>query len=348
MQKMKIVSIFLICLVLILHCESTSTAPKETDANGITEDLNPFEQNALLGRSINLGNALEAPQEGAWGVTLDASYFQLIKEKGFDGVRIPIRWSAHAEIDSPFTINKTFFSRVDWAIEQALQNNLTAVINIHHYVEIASNPEAHKQRFLGLWSQIAERYANKPKQLFFEILNEPNDKFTPALWNVYLDEAIDVIRQSNPRRTLIVGTAEFGGLSALEKLILPEAEQNLIVTFHYYNPFHFTHQGAEWVSGSDAWLGTTWHGTNQEKIAITMDFDNARIWAQQNNRPLFMGEFGAYSQADMLSRFNWTNFVSREAEKREFSWAYWEFCAGFGIYDSDRGRWNELLDALIP
>jgi len=60
----------------------------------------------------------------------------------------------------------------------------------------------------------------------------------------------------------MVGTAEWGGISALSDLDIPDGEQNVIVTVHYYNPFQFTHQGAEWVDGSDAWLGRTWTGRN--------------------------------------------------------------------------------------
>jgi endoglucanase len=62
-----------------------------------------------------------------------------------------------------------------------------------------------------------------------------------------------------------------------------------------------------------------------------------------------LGEFGAYSKADMQSRVNWTTFVREEAEKRGFSYAYWEFGAGFGVYDREATGWNEgLLRALVP
>jgi endoglucanase len=62
-----------------------------------------------------------------------------------------------------------------------------------------------------------------------------------------------------------------------------------------------------------------------------------------------MGEFGAYGKADMQSRVSWTTFMREEAEKRGISWSYWEFGAGFGVYDRGAGAWNEeLLWALIP
>jgi endoglucanase len=132
-------------------------------------------------------------------------------------------------------------------------------------------------------------------------------------------------------------------------LNIPDDEQNVIVTVHYYNPFHFTHQGAEWVDGSDAWLGTKWTGSASEQQVVKNDLDQAELWGIMHNMPLNLGEFGAYNKADMNSRVLWTDFVTRQAEMRNMSWAYWEFCAGFGIYDPDLSQWyDDLLNALIP
>ena len=53
----------------------------------------------------------------------------------------------------------------------------------------------------------------------------------------------------------MIGPGQWNSISGLKSLQLPEDDQNLIITVHYYLPFEFTHQGAEWVNGSDAWLG---------------------------------------------------------------------------------------------
>ena len=45
-------------------------------------DPDVFTYNRLLGRGMNIGDALEAPREGAWGVTLKAEYFQAIRDAG--------------------------------------------------------------------------------------------------------------------------------------------------------------------------------------------------------------------------------------------------------------------------
>jgi len=324
--------------------ETGSTSGTETGAP------DPFDQNERLGRAVNLGNALEAPNEGEWGVVLEAEYFQLIKGAGFDAIRIPIRWSTHAGQSPPYDIDTEFLDRVDWALEQARSNDLVALINVHHYEEIMESPAAHTDRLLALWDQIAEHYSAEPVgEVMFELLNEPNANLTPEVWNEMLIEVIDVIRQTNPTRTLVVGTAEWGGIWGIDALEIPDEERNVIVTVHYYEPFEFTHQGAEWVDGSDAWLGTTWDGTPAETQAVDDDLDHAFSWAEAEARPIFVGEFGAYSRADIDSRARWTAYVARQSEARGFSWAYWEFCAGFGIYDPATGQWNQpLVDALIP
>ncbi len=94
----------------------------------------------VFGRGVNLGNALEAPEEGQWGVMLKEEYFDEIAAAGFDSVRIPVRWSAHADESPPYRIDAKFFDRVDWAIDQALKRHLTAVVNMHHYDGIFDDP----------------------------------------------------------------------------------------------------------------------------------------------------------------------------------------------------------------
>jgi endoglucanase len=196
----KFLNVFLSLLLLIyfLNCEKDSNSKNKGDefpfSPPSTEVLDPFNQNLRLAHGVNLGNALEASNEGDWGVTLQAEYFQLIKDSGFTAVRIPINWSDHATETAPFTIQSTFFARVDWVVGQAISRGLAAVINIHNYDGIMQNPAQHKERFLALWQQIAAHYQKYPDELFFEILNEPNTNLTTELWNQYLKEAIQVVR----------------------------------------------------------------------------------------------------------------------------------------------------------
>jgi len=310
--------------------------------------VNPPVLSPSLRRGINLGNMLEAPKEGEWGLYVQEEYFELIKEAGFDFVRLPVRWSTHADESEPYAIDPAFFFRVDQVVDWALERDLVIIIDFHHYEEVMSDPWGNKERYLGIWKQVAERYQDYPSNVLFELLNEPNDQLNASLWNEYLLEALNVVRKTNPGREVILGPVNWNAYDWVNTLDVPN-DEHIIVTFHYYLPFQFTHQGADWVEGSDPWLGTTWDGVDAEKAEITRHFDSVADWAQRHNVRILLGEFGAYSEAPQDSRLRWTEFVRSEAERRGFAWSYWEFAAGFGIYDPDAKVWREdLLKALIP
>jgi endoglucanase len=334
-------------VLLVLLTSACATGPTDT---GPPEDsgIGPFALNARLGRGVNFGNALEAPSEGAWGVTLRALHFQRAAEAGFETVRLPVRWSAHALESAPYTVDRAFFERVDWAIEQALANGLNVVLNVHHYEELVDDPPAHRARWLAIWRQVAARYADQPDGVVFELLNEPYGPLDATLWNDFLRDGLAAVRETNPVRNVVVGPVSWNNTDALPGLDLP-GDDRLIVTVHFYEPFRFTHQGAGWVDGSEPWLGTEWNGTPDEKAYVTEILERAAAWGRDHQRPLFVGEFGAYERADLASRARWTGWVAREAERLGMSWAYWEFMAGFGLYDREADAFREpLLDALVP
>jgi endoglucanase len=337
-------------LFLLFSVATQLIQARKNNSQMLTVKSTAFEtNNTKMHRGINIGNALEAPNEGDWGVVIKDEYFKIIREAGFDTVRIPIRWSNHAGSVPPYKIDDNFFKRVDWVVNKSLEQGLITIINIHHYEEIMQKPEEHEDRFLALWKQISEHYRNYPDTLYFELLNEPNGALTSDIWNKFIEKAVNIIRKTNPTRKIIIGPADWNSVYKLKELKVPEEDKNIIVTFHFYTPFEFTHQGAEWVSPSPP-VGKKWIGNEAEQKQITDELDIAVRWAaEHNNISLFMGEFGAYSKADMASRVRWTYFVAREAEKRNIAWAYWEFCSGFGAYDPVKNEWREdLLNALIP
>jgi endoglucanase len=304
--------------------------------------------NRRLGHGINMGDMLEAPSEGEWGFMLEEKYFPLIASRGFDSVRIPIRWSAAGRSNPrpPYAIAEAFFKRVDRAIDAALASRLAVVINCHHYTELFSDLAGQRDRFLAIWGQIASRYRRYPPELVFEILNEPNGALDSRKWNTLLKETLAVIRKTNPDRAVVIDTADWGGVGSIGSLELPD-DGNLILTVHYYNPFPFTHQEADWVEGSMAWKGTRWEGTPLERSEVKRDMNEVRRFASKMKIPVFVGEFGAYEKADMTSRVKWTAYCASVFEELGFSWAYWEFCAGFGVYDPAKKDWRpELLGAL--
>lgn len=333
-------------LVYLILCAGflTSTPAAESPlARSIAE------ANKALGRGINIGNYLEAPRGQSWGFTLKPQQLKAIKDAGFDSIRLPVRWNDYALEQAPYTIEPDFFQRIDTILDQAESLRLNVVLNIHHYEQLDKDPAGHSERFKALWKQIAPRYQSRGSFLFFELNNEPHDKLDAATWNRLFTETLDIVRTSNPVRPVIVGPTFWNNLSALPSLQLPP-DTHLIVTVHYYNPFEFTHQGATWTDAKVRDIrDRPWGMTDADANAVRHDFDKIVAWARENQRPIFVGEFGSYEKAPMESRVRWTQTIARECEARGFSWAYWEFGSGFGAYDPSKDAWRpELLRALLP
>ncbi len=309
-----------------------------------------FEMNKKLGRGINYGNMFEPSSEGEWGTVWKPEYAEMIAGLGFNHVRIPVRWepSARSMENPPYTIHNSFFNRIKQVVDSALNNGLYVMLNMHHHETVYKDPDGQTERFLAQWKQIAEYFKDYPDKLLFEVLNEPHDNLTPEKWNKLIPQALQVIRKSNPQRMVVIGTANWGGLGGLNDLQIPD-DPNLILTIHYYNPFHFTHQGASWSGEkSKEWLGTEWNNTPAEHESVQEDFEPLVALSKEKNIPVHIGEFGAYEKADMDSRARWTNYLSRYFEEQGWSWAYWEFSAGFGIYNPESETYNpKLVDALL-
>lgn len=308
-----------------------------------------FEQQRRLGRGLNMGNSLEGPTEGAWGRPIQDEDFPRIKAAGFDSVRIPTKWSAHAAKEAPYAIDPVFMARVDHVVKTALAAGLQVVLNVHHYDEIDQEPAKHRERFAGLWKQVAAHFASFPDSLQFELYNEPNTNHSEAEWNLNLAAALKEVRVLNPDRAVQVGGVKWNQVYTLKDLKLPKEDRHLIVHIHYYAPFHFTHKNAPWIQGSKEWTdNASWEGTAAQKEAVRKDFAVARDWAKAEGRPVFLGEFGsARSNPDITSRLRWTRFIRDEAEAHGFTWAYWEYQANFGVWDPQAKEWRkELLEAL--
>jgi len=236
---------------------------------------------------------------------------------------------------------------VDEVVGWALNRDLTVILDFHNYEELMAEPNG--EQFTFIWYQITEHYKDYPPQVIFELLNEPHGQIDADLWNEYITTAVQVIRETNSTRDIVVGPVNWNAYDSLSTLDVPD-DPHIVVTFHYYEPFQFTHQGAEWVDGSSPWLGTTWDATDEQKGEVITNFDLVAEWSKRHgNVRILLGEFGAYSKAPQDSRVRWTEFVRGEAERHGFAWAYWEFGSSFGVYDPDAKAWREdLLKALIP
>ena len=295
-------------------------------------------------RCVNMGNALDAPKEGDWGHVIEERSFKLVKEAGFDTVRIPIRWSAHTGAGPDYKINETFFTRVTNVINQALAQDLKVIINVHHFEELNEDPEANFAKFIALWKQIAPRYAGLPETVYFEVLNEPNGKLGGDIMRRVLKAGFEEIRKTNPTRILILGGEDWSGIKSVPSI--PQIDDdNQVYTIHYYDPFKFTHQKASWTDLENS--GRVNWGSRADKEELKRAADYAKNVQRQTGVPLFVGEMGAYEKAPYDDVVKYTEASRKAFEDAGLSWCVWNFTATFPFYDSNKREWDQKKLAAL-
>ena len=272
-------------------------------------------------------------------------HLQAIRDGGFDHVRLNLHAFEH--MDAEGKLPARWFKTLDEVLAASMNAGLQVIIDQHNFMDCAKAIDTCRSKLKAFWRQVAPRYKDAPDAVLFEILNEPNGAADP-LWNDILAENLQIIRETNPKRRVVVGPKFWNSMDHLDSLKLPESDRNLVVTFHYYSPFPFTHQGAHWVEEFKNVSGITW-GTVAEREQIGKDFDKVKAWAQKNNRPILLGEFGALETGALAQRVAWTSTVARAAEARGFGWSYWQFDSDFIVCDMKADGWvKPILNALVP
>jgi endoglucanase len=275
-------------------------------------------------------------------------HFAEIRRGGFDFVRVNL--FAFKHMDAQNRIDPKWLERLDWVVREAGEAGLGVILDEHDFTTCVENIPACRVKLPAFWRQVATRYRNAPRSVAFELLNEPHEALDAATWNAFFPELLAIVRETNPTRTVIIGPTRWNNFNELSTLRLPEEDRNILVTFHYYDPFRFTHQGAGWAGDMKNVSGITW-GSEEDRAQIRADFAKVAEWSRANNRPILLGEFGAYDKSGtpVAMRAAYTEAVAREAERNGFGWSYWQFDSDFIVWDMAADRWVEPIKrALIP
>jgi len=274
-------------------------------------------------------------------------HFAEIHNAGFDFVRLDLQ--AFRFMDAQNRLDPAWLAKLDDVVAHARAAGLGVIIDEHDFDRCSEDVELCRARLSAFWAQVAPRFAKVPRHdVAFELLNEPHDKLDGDVWNTLFSQVLGIVRQTNPNRIVVVGPTHWNSLKDLSLLKLPD-DPNLLVTFHYYEPFHFTHQGASWAGDVKNLHGILW-GTDADRAAVRADFDQVAAWSAANRHPVLLGEFGAYDKSGtpIHMRADWTRTVRREAERHDFGWAYWQFEGDFVVWDMAKQRWvKPILRALV-
>lgn len=295
-----------------------------------------------MGRGINLGNTLDAPNyEGEWAPAAKEYYFEMYKDAGFQTVRIPITWNKRVATASPYTIDEDFLKRVDTIIGWALDRDMYAIINVHHdgWVKNTTTFDANKDRLYAIWEQLSERYKNHPEELFLEIINEPHSddgSLTTAQVNELNSECLDIIRADNPTRIVLYGGPNWSSANDLKNAAIPDAsDEYLMGYYHSYDPWSFAGQGEG-----------TW-GTSNDKQEMINQMAGIQDWSETNSIPVLIGEFGAVHDCDYNSRMRYYAHYTEQALAHGMAFTVWDDGGWFEILERNSSTWDDTKDILI-
>ena len=323
-----------------------------------------FERAEHLKRGVNLSSFYAQTREISQA-RLDAYMtvgdMRALKAAGFDHVRLSINPALLIASPKTGTLRDGPMASLDKTVGQLLDAGLNVLLDIHaeeDWKAALTHGDDGASNLYAFWLNFAAHYAKSdPERVFFEILNEPSmdDLYR---WEGIQDRAVAMIRRVAPQHTIIATAAAWGhqdGLLAME----PVRDENVIYTFHDYDPMWFTHQGATWSTTSWAFLhGVPYPSTPQniqpvlnqepdERVRLEVErygedqWGPARVqtevdaiakWAEERNVPLYCGEFGAFKDhSDPKMRAAWINDTRTALESRQIGWAMWDYDGNFGL-----------------
>ena len=292
----------------------------------------------------------------------------LMRTMGFDHVRLSIDGDELLRGAPPNGLNATFAAELDTAVNTMLKDGLRVIVDVHPSDEFKRRlrtEDAAVTQFCALWTALAGHYAQTdPDRIFFEVLNEP--EFDNAQqWSAVQTRLIAAIRTAAPHHTIIATAQHYSGINDLLTLE-PVADPNVIYTFHDYEPFPFTHQGATWTMAEVRPLRGVPYPSSPENIATAVSqepqlsgqhwinsyaldrWDAARIrselsfagkWAALHHVPVYCGEFGVYQPyADPAMRAAWLRDTRTALEDQGIGWAVWDYQGSFAVVTKTNGK----------
>ena len=303
---------------------------------------------------------------------------QFIAEAGFDHIRIPI--DEEQMFDEAMNPESEAFELLHDALGWCEEFGLRAVVDLHilrtHYFNADVKPlfteVKAQEQFYDCWRKISaelNKYSNS--MVAYELMNEPVAD-VPEQWNVIVNKCLEVVRELEPNRTIIIGANRWQAYDQVKNLRVPADDDNIIISFHFYNPFALTHYRASWTDQSDNPLKITYPGylASADEVAtlspelkskygslaeeggyndintLEKQIKQAYDAAAAMGRKSYLGEFGVIIGADEQSAIRWYRDVVAICEKYGIGYTTWDYKGGFGIIRNGQ-PWQEKIDALL-
>ncbi len=261
------------------------------------------------------------------------------------------------------------------AIRRFHRASLAVMVDIHNEDRAAELDPAWQNAFVKFWSAFALRLAKSdPELTLLEIINEPVFDKREEEWSTFNARLAAAIRASAPQHTIVTSGPNWGGIDGLRKLkLLPD--RNVVYSFHCYDPFTFTHQGATWSGDGVKPLRGVPYPSSPETVApllptlgglpaskamvekygrdqwnkdkLVARFRQGIEWGAQHQVPLYCGEFGVFPPyAKPEHRANWFRDFGEVLAANKIGWAVWGWDEGFGL-NRRKVNGKPVVDAVV-
>jgi len=320
----------------------------------------PPERLARLARSTNLTRWSPLAPEPWRGGDLSDADLGLIRSLGFTAVRLFVPLGPLFRPAAPDSLSPAMLASVDGMLDRLLAQGLGVIVVPHPSAAERrfETDSAYAEAFVRFWTALARHLSRRdPERVFLEVVNEPVFTGRASNWPPIQQRLLAAMRREAPRHTLIAAGTGWSSISGLLRLP-PVADRNVVYTFHFYEPFEFTHQGERWAGPPGALRGvpypadsaacarsaeaqrdsTAAHAVRRycaqawDPSLIIRKVARAAAWGRQHAVPVFLGEFGASrTAAPPADRAAWIRDVRVAAERLGVPWGVWGFDDGFGL-----------------
>ena len=357
------IPLIVIFFIAIISCKNTANTNSEAELNKLY-DLFEIKRGTniahWLSQSERRGNERER-----FFTKDDVDY---IAELGFDHVRIPI--DEEQMWDEEGKRHQEAFQLLD----------LRAIVDLHilrsHHFNAEEKPlwteiEA-QEKFIDLWRDLSSALSNWPVGMVaYELMNEPVAD-DPELWNNLVAKATNAIRELEPERIVVIGSNRWQSADTFDELRLPANDTNILLSYHFYEPFLLTHYQAGWtflddyrgpvhypdeIITKDEWadLAPDYKGRLSESAGKLY---NQQVLEQMMQKPmnkseqtglnLFCGEFGIIDGAPREDALAWYRDMITIFEEHDIAYANWNYKSGsFGLVDDNMNPDQELIDIVL-
>lgn len=311
-------------------------------------------------RGVNLSNWFQEPDAQSIQFTqYTEDDIADIQSLGVDVIRLPINLHSMTLGDADHTLDPLFLYFLDEVVSWCEIYDIHLILDNHSFDPAGNTSPSVHQFLLPIWTQLAEHYAGGYQNIYYEILNEPHG-IDEGIWSAIQGTVISAIRAVDTSHTIIVGSGDWNSYNGLGGL--PNyADDNLIYTFHFYDPFVFSHQGASWTDPSmvslsgvpfpyddsmpavPADLIGTWVASNMASYPthgtvahVRSLLDIAVAFRESRDEDIFCGEFGVYDlNSPPDDRVYWYDEIVHYLDSLEIPWTMWDYHGGFGLFEAE-------------